>query len=424
MAVERTDALVVGAGQAGIAMSEHLSRQGIEHLVLEKADVAEAWSSGRWDSLVTNGPVWHDCFPSMPFEGDTERFAPKEEVTEYFRRYTQMIGAPIRTGVEVQEAVPLKGQRGYRVTTSEGEIEARFVIAATGAFQVPVLPPLVPEDAVTQLHSSQYRNPGQLPEGGVLVVGGGASGAQIAEELLQAGRRVHLSLGEHDRPPRRYRGRDFVWWLGVLGYWDLHAKEGDSHVTIAVSGADGGRTVDFRRLAQEGMVLHGRTDRFEDGVMHFRPDLAANLAAGDQSYLKLLAEADAYIEEMGLDLPEEPEARQITPDPACVTEPVLALDLGKEGITSILWATGFKQDFSWLKVDSFDEAGKPRHSRGISKVPGIYFLGLPWQTRRGSSFIWGVWYDASYIADHIAKQRGYLDYETPRPQQERDPQRS
>ncbi|MDH3537896.1 MAG: FAD-dependent oxidoreductase, partial [Gammaproteobacteria bacterium] len=214
-----------------------------------------------------------------------------------------------------------------------------------------------------------------------------------------------------DRPPRSYRGRDFVWWLGVLGKWDAAAPgPGTEHVTISVSGADGGHTVDFRRLAAQGMTLVGRTQSCNDGVMHFATDLADNLAHGDANYLSVLDEADAYVAHNGLDLPQEPEARKIEPDPMCVTDPILELNLAEAGITSIVWATGFAVDYSWLKVDAFDEAGRPKHQRGIAAEPGIYFLGLPWQSRRGSSFIWGVWHDARFLADHIATQRKYLSY--------------
>jgi len=226
-------------------------------------------------------------------------------------------------------------------------------------------------------------------------------------------KRVYLSVGPHDRPPRIYRGRDFVWWLGVLGKWDAATPgPGKEHVTISVSGAHGGQTVDFRRLAAEGMTLVGRTESFEDGVMHFATDLAENLAQGDANYLSVLDEADAYIARNGLDLPEEPEARKIEPDPQCVIDPILELNLAKAGITSIIWATGFALDYCWLKVEAFDAAGKPKHQRGISAEPGVYFLGLPWQSRRGSSFIWGVWHDAKFLADHIATQRKYLAYKT------------
>jgi putative flavoprotein involved in K+ transport len=292
------------------------------------------------------------------------------------------------------------------------------VVAATGAFQSPVIPPIVSDQAgMAQIHSSTYRNPGQLADGAVLVVGSGSSGVQIAEELLEAGRRVYLSVGPHDRPPRAYRGRDFVWWLGVLGKWDIQAQApGTEHVTIAVSGAHGGETIDFRRLAARGMMLVGRTETYKDDVLTFAPDLAETLARGDANYLALLDEADAYIARNGLDLPEEPDARRLMADPPCVTEPLLALNLKEAGVSTIIWATGFTADYSWLQVDAFDEHRKPKHQRGVSSEPGIYFLGLPWLSGRGSSFIWGVWHDARYLADHIATQRSYLDYHAARQQ--------
>ena len=413
MTIEKVETLVVGAGQAGVAMSEHLSNSGVQHLVLERNRIAERWRSERWDSLVANGPAWHDRFPGMEFsEIDADAFAPKEMVADYFVAYAEKIAAPIRTGVEVREVRRNEGHPGFRVETSEGVIEADSVVAATGPFQRPVIPPLIPEDAgVMQMHSSAYRNPEQFPEGAILVVGAGSSGVQIADELLRAGKRVYLSVGPHDRPPRSYRGRDFVWWLGVLGKWDAAALEpGTEHITISVSGADGGHTVDFRRLAEQGMTLVGLTKSYADGVVSFNSDLADNLGQGDANYLSVLDEADAYIERNGLDLPEEHEARNIEADPQCVTDPVLELNLAQAGVSSILWATGFAVDYSWLKVDAFDEAGKPKHQRGISSEPGIYFLGLPWQSRRGSSFIWGVWHDAKYLADIISTQRNYLQY--------------
>ncbi|NCF37467.1 MAG: NAD(P)-binding domain-containing protein [Gammaproteobacteria bacterium] len=413
MSIEKVETLVVGGGQAGLAMSEHLSNCGVPHLVLERYRIAERWRSERWDSLVANGPAWHDRFPGMEFSDlDPDAFAPKEQVADYFVAYAEKIAAPIRCGVEVKEVRKNVGRPGFRVETSDGVIEANSVVAATGPFQRPVIPAVVPEDAgIMQIHSNAYRNPEQLPEGAVLVVGAGSSGGQIADELLRANKRVYLSVGPHDRPPRSYRGRDFVWWLGVLGKWDAAAPgPGTEHVTISVSGAHGGQTVDFRRLAARGMTLVGRTESFEDGVMRFAPDLADNLAQGDANYLSVLDEADAYVARNGLDLPEEPEARIIEPDPECVTDPILALDLAEAGVTSIIWATGFAVDYSWLKVDAFDEQGKPKHQRGISAEPGIYFLGLPWQSRRGSSFIWGVWHDAKFLADHIATQCKYLEY--------------
>lgn len=415
MSTEKIEVLVVGGGQAGIAMSEHLRNRGVPHLVLERHRIAERWRSERWDSLVANGPAWHDRFPNLEFSGiDPDAFATKERVADYFVEYAEMINAPIRCGVEVREVRRNVGRQGFHVETSEGTMEANYIVAATGPFQIPVIPNVVSEEeGITQLHSAAYRNPSQLPEGAVLVVGAGSSGGQIADELLGAGKHVYLSVGPHDRPPRSYRNRDFVWWLGVLGKWDAAALEpGTEHVTISVSGANGGNTVDFRRLAAQGMTLVGRTESFKNGIMHFARDLGENIAQGDANYLSVLDEADVYVDRNGIDLPEEPEARNIGQDPKCVTDPILTLDLAEAGITSIIWATGFAQDYSWLKVEAFDENGRPAHHRGVSTEPGIYFLGLPWQSRRGSSFIWGVWHDAKFLADQIAIQRQYLAYES------------
>ncbi len=416
MPIEKVDTLVVGGGQAGVAMSEHLSKCGVPHLVLERHRIAERWRSERWDSLVANGPAWHDRFPGMELSDvDPEAFPGKEKVADYFVAYAKKIAAPIRCGVEVTSVRRNSGRPGFLVETSEGVIEATRVVAATGPFQRPVIPTVVPDAAgLMQIHSSGYRTPGQLPEGAVLVVGAGSSGAQIADELVRAGKRVYLSVGPHGRPPRAYRGRDYCWWLGILGKWDAAAPAPDQeHVTIAVSGADGGKTIDFRRLASQGITLVGRTESFKDGVLTFAPDLAANIAKGDADYLSVLDEADAYIVRNGLDFPEEPEARAIGPDPECVTDPIPELNLARAGITSIIWATGFALDYSWLKVDAFDERGNPKHHRGVSAEPGVYFLGLPWLSRRGSSFIWGVWHDARFLADHISTQRNYLAYKSP-----------
>jgi putative flavoprotein involved in K+ transport len=413
MLVEQTEALVVGAGQAGLAMSGHLVAAGVPHVVLERSRIAERWRSERWDGLVANGPAWHDTYPGLEFpEFGPDDFVPKEKVADGFVAYAERIKSPVRCGVDVRSVRKLPGERGFSVETSQGKLQAKFVIAATGAFQKPVIPALVPADSgITQLHSTAYRNPQRLPDGAVLVVGSGSSGSQIAEELLRANRRVYLSIGPHDRPPRRYRGRDYCWWLGVLGKWDAAApKPGTEHVTIAVSGADGGKTVDFRRFASQGMTLVGRTESFAAGSMHFANDLERNIKRGDANYLSVLQEADAFAARNGLHLPEEPEAHVIAPEPECMTNPILELDLKRVGISTIIWATGFVADYSWLQVDTFDAQGKPKHHRGVSTEPGIYFLGLPWQSRRGSSFIWGVWHDAKYIADQITIQRNYMAY--------------
>ena len=322
----------------------------------------------------------------------------------YFTAYAESIAAPIRCGVAVTALDRLAGTAGFRAETTQGPIEARNVVVATGPFQRGIVPAVVPADAgLLQIHSSAYRNPNRLPEGAILVIGGGSSGTQIADELMQAGRKVFLSLGAHQRPPRRYRGRDYCWWLGVLGMWDLPVPAPDTkHVTIAVSGAYGGQSIDFRRLAARGVTLLGRSGAYRDGFMEFAPDLMHNLNQGDAAYLALLDAADAYAAREGLDLPDEPTARCPEPEPDCVIHPVLHLDLQTAGITTIIWATGYALDFGWLHCGSLDERGKPIHQRGITETPGLYFLGLIWLSRRASSFVFGAEYDAAHLAAHIA----------------------
>ena len=296
MANEKVETLIIGGGQAGLAMSAHLGKRAVPHLIIERHRIAERWRSERWDSLVANGPAWHDRFPSLEFSDiDPNSFAPKDRIVEYFEAIAKQIKAPIRCGVEVKSVERKADGSGFRAETSEGVIEASNVVAATGPFQRPIIPAVVPPDAgIMQVHSNAYRNPGQLPQGAVMVVGAGSSGVQIADELLRAGKRVYLSVGPHDRPPIRYRGRDFCWWLGVLGMWDAKTREpGMEHVTIAVSGAHGGHTVDFRKLAARGITLLGRAGPFKDGVMHCADDLARNIAQGDAHYLSVLDAADA-----------------------------------------------------------------------------------------------------------------------------------
>ncbi|WP_374430214.1 flavin-containing monooxygenase [Tabrizicola sp.] len=399
---ETVHTLVIGGGQAGVATSAHLQKQGVPHLVLERDRIAERWRTWRWDSLVANGPAWHDRFPEAEFDGiDPDAFAGKEAVADYFARFARERNLPIREGVEVSKLH--RHGDSFEATTSQGTIKAGNVVVATGPFQKPIIPTVITDPGITQLHSNSYRNPAALPEGAVLVVGAGSSGAQIAEELVRAGRRVYLSLGPHDRPPRRYRGKDFVWWLGKLGKWDMKAPTpGTEHITIAVSGAYGGHTMDFRRLATLGVTLLGRAGEYRNGVLRLADDLRTNMEAGDRNYLSVLDEADAYAAANGLELPEEPEARTLLPLPDCVTNPRLSLDLRDAGISTVIWATGFRLDFGWIDLPIFREDGRPRHQDGVTEVPGLYFVGLPWLSCRGSAFIWGAWKDAERLAGLIA----------------------
>lgn len=406
MTVETVETLVIGAGQAGLAMSRRLSQQGLPHLVVERHRIAERWRSERWDSLVANGPAWHDRFPEKLFADiEPDAFPPRDRMVRYFEEFAGQIEAPIRCGVEIKSL--RQSADGFVAETQDGTIAARAVVVATGPFQRPLIPGLVPADApVLQMHSASYKKPGALPDGAVLVVGAGSSGSQIADELLRAGRRVFLAIGPHNRPPRRYRGQDYCWWLGVLGQWDVKTRgPGTEHITLAVSGAEGGKTVDFRAMAARGMTLLGRAEGFEDGVMRFAPDLTRNIAKGDADHRAVLDQADAYVAREGLDMPDDPDARMTLPDPVCLTDPVLALDLAEAGIGTIVWATGYAFDFSWIEVDTFDALGQPRQQDGASPVPGLYFLGLPWLRNRSSSFIWGVWRDAEVLAVDIQAHR-------------------
>jgi len=397
--------IVIGGGQAGLAVSEHLSNKNIKHIIFERDRIVERWRTSRWDSLVANGPAWHDRFPTLKFSNiNPDSFASKEIVVKYFEKFAKKIKAPINLNVNVEKVEKQSSNHKYLVTTSEGLYDADNIIVATGAFQEPIIPNIIPSNSkVNQIHSQAYKNPEQFSDGSILVIGSGSSGSQIAEELRRSNREVFFSVGPHDRPPRRYRGRDNVWWLGVLGKWEAKTPSpGTQHVTIAVSGYDGGKTIDFRKFANMGIILLGMTKEFKNEKIYFENDLKKNIYNGDKNYLSLLDEADEYITNNNLDFSEEPEARQFEKDHECIKNPILELDLRISGIKNIIWATGYKNNFDWIKLDIFDETGKPEHNNGVSKEKGLYFLGLPWLSMRGSSFIWGVWKDAKYLAEHIA----------------------
>ena len=404
MPVERVETLVIGGGQAGLAMSYQLKRRGLAHLVLERHRIAERWRSERWDGLKFQFPNWSVRLPDFPLaHTDPDGFAATGDIVKFIDAYAAFVAPPIRCGVAVTGLRRRDGATGFVAETSDGPIEAANVVIATGPYQRAVIPDLLRDESVFQVHASRYQNPGRLPPGAVLVVGSGASGAQIAEELIGAGRRVYLSIGRHTRLPRRYRGRDLIWWLSELGI-DRTPTEarGPSRLLPVISGAYGGHTIDFRHFAAEGVTLLGRLATAHDGVIAFAPDLAKSLASGDAVYAAFLDMVDAHVDRHALAMPEDPAARVALPDPRCMVEPVRRLDIGTEAIGAVVWATGYRLDFGWIDIPILDPGGEPLHAGGITAVPGLYFLGLQWLSRMNSSFLSGVGDDAAVLADHIA----------------------
>ena len=403
MPAERIDTLVIGGGQAGLAMSYRLKQRGLAHLVLERGRIAERWRSERWDGLHFQFPNWSVRLPDFPFpHTDPDGFAPSAEIVDFIDAFAGFVAPPIRCGVEVTRLRRRDDAPGFIAQTSDGAIEASHVVVATGPYQRPLLPDLLRDQKIFQIHASRYQSPRQLPPGAVLVVGAGASGAQIAEELMRAGRHVYLSVGRHTRLPRRYRGRDLIWWLRETKIDQTTVENrGPSRLLPVISGAYGGRTVDFRRFAMDGITLLGRLAAARDGVIEIAPDLGASLANGDAVYATFLDTVDTYVERHALDFPDDPDARAALPDPLCVTAPLRRLEIDAAGITSVIWATGYAVDFGWIDVPVLDARGEPVHRAGITGVSGLYFLGLQWLTRMKSSFLSGVGDDAAVIADHI-----------------------
>lgn len=405
VSAEQVQTLIIGGGQAGLTMSHRLKARGLPHLVLERHRIAERWRSERWDGLRFQFPNWSVKLPDFPFpHTDPDGFATAGEIVDYLKAYADFVVPPLRCGVAVTALRRRDRASGFVAETTSGPIEADHVIVATGPYQRPIVPDLLrDEPGLFQVHASRYTNPVQLAPGAVLVAGSGASGAQITEELLRAGRRVYLSVGRHARLPRRYRGRDLMWWLITLGLLRKTPEQRGTNLAFPVfTGADGGRTIDFRRFAADGVTLLGRLQAVNQGVMQFEPDLAENLANGDAVYADFLDGIDAYVRERGLDMPQDPGARELLPDPPCVTKPIRQLDFRNAGIGSVIWATGYGFDFGWIDIAVLNARGEPVHHRGITDVPGLYFLGLPWMTNANSSFLSGVGDDAARLADHIA----------------------
>jgi putative flavoprotein involved in K+ transport len=404
MPAELVQTLIIGGGQAGLVMSHRLKQRGLEHLVLERYRIAERWRSERWDGLKFQFPNWSVRLPDFPFaHTDADGFATTREIVDFISAYADFVAPPIRCGVEVTKLGRRLGEPGFVAETSDGPIEAKNVVVATGPYQRPAVPALLRDDAIFQVHASHYKSPDRLPSGAVLVVGSGSSGAQITEELFRAGRRVYLSVGRHTRLPRRYRGRDLIWWLSAMGIDQTPVEQrGPSRLLPVISGAYGGHTIDFRHFAADGVTLLGRVDAAREGVMEIAPDLADSLANGDAIYTSFLDRADAHVEQHGLNMLQDPAARAVLSDPPCVTEPLRSLDLRADGIGAVIWSTGYGVDFGWIDIPVFDAGGEPVHRRGVTEVPGLYFLGLQWLSKMSSSFLSGVGDDATDLAGHIA----------------------
>jgi putative flavoprotein involved in K+ transport len=405
MPAEQVQTLIIGGGQAGLVMSHRLKQRGLPHLVLERQRIGERWRSERWDGLRFQFPNWSVRLPDFPFaHADPEGFATSGDILDYITAYAAFVAPPIRCGVAVTALRCREGASGFVAETDSGAIEADNVVVATGPYQRAVMPSLLRDEVnFFQVHASGYLNPDQLPSGAVLVVGSGASGAQIAEELLRAGRRVYLSVGRHTRVPRRYRGRDLTWWFDALGLFEMRPEQrGPIRVHPAITGAYGGHTIDFRRFAADGVTLMGRIEAAHEGTLEIAPDLAENLANGDAIYGAFLDMVDAHVERHHLNMPQDPAARAGLPDPPCLTKPVLRLDLAAAGISAVIWATGYGVDFGWIEVPVKDARGEPIHRCGVTDMPGLYFLGLQWMSKMSSSFLSGVGDDAAVLADQIA----------------------
>jgi putative flavoprotein involved in K+ transport len=408
MRAEFIDTLIIGGGQAGLAMSHMLSQRGCPNIVVERHRIAERWRTERWEGLRFQFPNWSIQLPDFPFaHSDPNAFATSDEIVKYLTAYATFIRTSVRCGVNVQSLRRRDSSIGFVAETSEGRIEATNVVVATGPYQRPIIPTLLSNNStVFQMHANHYRRPGQLPSGAVLVIGSGASGVQIAEELLRAGRQVYLSVGRHRRMPRRYRGRDLIWWLSALRLDQTPVeKRGPDRSLPLITGAYGGHTLDFRQLAAQGVRLLGHLRAAQDDWLDFAPDLAASLAHGDAAYAGFLDLVDAHVERNRLNVPHEPSARANFPDPGDLIEPLQALNLRAAGIGSVIWATGYGFDLSWIDVPVLDARGQPLHRHGITNVPGMYFIGLQWLSKMISSFLSGVGDDARQLADHIAGRR-------------------
>jgi putative flavoprotein involved in K+ transport len=398
--------VIVGGGQAGLAASWALVQRGIDHVVLERDRLASSWREQRWDSFCLVTPNWQCQLPGHPYDGDDpDGFMAKDAIIDYLERYADRFGPPLREGVEVTLLTREDGR--FVVATTRGELTADHVVLAVGGHHVPKTPliaGLLASD-LTQLHSSQYRNPAALPDGAVLVVGSGQSGAQIAEDLHLAGRQVHLSVSSAPRAARRYRGRDCVAWLHDIGHYRMTIGEHPKGLSVRgksnhyLTGRGGGRDIDLRAFAREGMRLHGRLLRADGARLGFAADLESNLDAADARSDRIKDTIDRWILENGIDAPGEARYEPVWRPRSDGGEP---LDLDAARVRSVIWATGFRSEWSWVRAAVFDDGGYPVHERGITPVDGLGVLGLPWLHRWGSGRFAGIADDARHLADHIA----------------------
>ena len=406
--------IVAGGGQAGLSISYYLKEAGIDHLVVEKHSVTHTWRSQRWDAFCLVTPNWQCALPGYPYRGDDPHgFMKKDQIIAYLNGFIAMVDAPVLEHTEVKR-VKRSADGRYNVSTSNGEFTADHVVVASGGYHTPIVPRMAERlpAGIVQIQSSQYRNPEVLPDGAVLVVGSGQSGAQIAEDLHLAGRKVYLAVGEAPRCARFYRGRDVVDWLADMHYYDMPVerhplREGvRDNTNHYVTGRDGGRDIDLRRFALEDMELYGRLEDLRDGRLQFAPNLIENLDSADDTYNRINASIDAFIDKQDIDAPREAPYEPVwRPDGERTS-----LDLAASGITSIIWCIGFTPDFSWIDAPVFNGRGYPAHTRGITPQAGLYFIGLPWLHTWGSGRFSGVARDSAYVVDAI---RASLDASVP-----------